>query len=287
MGDYEFRKTITKAAKDFIITAFAVGSAALGAALGEYFSKGENIEAALAVLPAPLIAVLVPLISAGAVALANWAKHRRALPNVAPVLLLLLLPAFASAQDPAPKPQSEAALSCGAMRFLERGSPDSEDFVCRLSLTVPAPSGLTLFARADYTRSQGAEPDGDLFNIATFRSIEGFAGGRKEIAPNLSATAFAGVTWNRDKVVEPTDPRLWTVAGGLRYDVPKRGHVVVAFGHHGPVDGPAVLGSVVYDLGDNAAWFADVAVPVGASRFALSPYTVRFGVSVRMREKKF
>lgn len=208
-------------------------------------------------------------------------------PPVAPLLLILALasPAFAQEQ---PQPQRpEAAISCGGMRFAERGAPDHEDFVCRLSLAVPAPSGLTLFARADYTRTQGTEPDGDLFTLATFRSIEGFVGGRKDIAPNLSATAFAGVTWNRDKNIEPTDPRLWTVAGGLRYTVPKRGYVVAAFGHHGPVEGSAFLGSLVYEMSDSAAWFGDVAIPLGATRFALKPYTVRFGVSARVKAWKF
>lgn len=285
MGDYDFKKTLAKAAKDFLITALAVASASAGAALGEYFSSRANIEAALAVLPSPMIAVLVPLISAAAVALANWAKHRKGAAIVPLLILALASPAFAQEQ---PQPQRpEAAISCGGMRFAERGAPDHEDFVCRLSLAVPAPSGLTLFARADYTRTQGTEPDGDLFTLATFRSIEGFVGGRKDIAPNLSATAFAGVTWNRDKNIEPTDPRLWTVAGGLRYTVPKRGYVVAAFGHHGPVEGSAFLGSLVYEMSDSAAWFGDVAIPLGATRFALKPYTVRFGVSARVKAWKF
>lgn len=285
MGDYEFKKTAAKAAKDFLITALAVASASAGAALGEYFSSRENIEAAIAVLPSPMIAVLVPLISAAAVALANWAKHRKGAAIVPLLILALASPAFA--QEPAQPQRPEAAISCGGMRFAERGAPDHEDFVCRLSLAVPAPSGLTLFARADYTRTQGTEPDGDLLALATFRSIEGFVGGRKDIAPNLSATAFAGVTWNRDKNIEPTDPRLWTVAGGLRYTVPKRGYVVAAFGHHGPVEGSAFLGSLVYEMSDSAAWFGDVAIPLGATRFALKPYTVRFGVSARVKAWKF
>lgn len=284
MGTYDFKKTLLKALKDFIVTAFAVASVAVGGALGEYFSKGENIEAAFAALPAPLVVVLVPLVSAAAVALANWAKHRKAARTIAPLLFLALLPSLASAQDPAPKPAAEAALSCGGMRFAERGAPDHEDFVCRLSLAVPAPSGLTLFGRADYTRTQNVP---DLLDIKTFRSIEAFAGGRKAIAPNLEATAFAGATWNQDKVIEPTDPRLWTVAGGLRYTVPKRGYVVAAAGHHGPVGGTAFLGSVVYDLGENASWFGDIAVPLGATRFALKPYTVRFGVSARIKGWSF
>lgn len=277
----------------------AVGGLAFFAGLGGvalFLLEPGVIEAALSAagVNTAYAAAIVLVLRGAATAWLNYRKHNPPTPsnqNSAPLaILLLLLPAFASAsaQDPAPKPQSEAALSCGAMRFLERGSPDSEDFVCRLSLAVPAPSGLTLFARADYSRTQ-ALPSGEelSLDIKTFRSIEGFAGARKDIAPNLSATAFAGVTWNRDRTIEPTDPRLWTVAGGLRYTVPGRGHVVAAAGHHGPVGGTAFLGSVVYDLGENAAWFGDVAVPLGASRFALKPYTVRFGVSARIRGWKF
>lgn len=284
MGTYDFKKTLVKALKDFLVTAFAVASVAVGGALGEYFSKGENIEAAFAALPAPLVVVLVPLVSAAAVALANWSKHRKAPARIAPLILLALLPSLASAQDPSPKPASEAALYCGAMQFAERGSPDHKDFVCRATLSVPAPSGITLFGRADYTRTQDG---GDLLDIKTFRSIEALAGGRKEVAPNLSVIAFSGVTWNRDEKIEPTDPRLWTVAGGMTYLVPKRGRVTAAIGHHGPVGGSAFLGSLDYYINDGASWFGDVAVPLDSSRFAVKPYTVKFGISARIKGWKF
>lgn len=79
VGNYDFKITLTKAIKDFFVTAFAVASVAVGGALGEYFSKGENIEAAFAALPGPLVAVLVPMISSAAVAFGNWAKHRNRL----------------------------------------------------------------------------------------------------------------------------------------------------------------------------------------------------------------
>ena len=266
---------------------------AIVTALIGVLSDSEAIKAILlnAGVNEAYVGVILLVIAGGLRVVQNYRKHKPpslSNTNAAPLALLLLLPAFASAQDPAPKPQSEAALSCGAMRFLERGSPDSEDFVCRLSLAVPAPSGLTLFARADYSRTQSVPAGEELsLDIKTFRSIEGFAGARKDIAPNLAATAFAGVTWNRDRTIEPTDPRLWTVAGGLRYTVPGRGHVVAAAGHHGPVGGTAFLGSVVYDLGENAAWFGDVAVPLGATRFKERPYTVRFGVSARIRAWRF
>lgn len=284
MGEYKFQTTVAKAAKDFLITALAVASASAGAALGEYFSNRENIEAAINVLPSPLVAVLVPLISAGAVALANWAKHRKARPVIAPLILLALLPSLASAQDAPKATHSEAALHCGAMQFAERGQPDKRDFVCRLTLSVPAPSGITLFGRADYTRNQDG---GDLLDIKTFRSVETFLGGRKDIAPNLSATVFSGVTWDRDSNIQPADPRLWTLAGGLRYTVPGRGYVIAAAGHHGPVGGSAFLGSLVYQVSESASWFGDIAVPLDASRFQARPYTIKAGVSARLKGWKF
>ena len=78
MGKYDFTLTIEKALKDFVVTALAVAAAAAGGAVGEYFSKSENIEAAFAALPHPLVALLIPLVSAASVALMNWAKHRNA-----------------------------------------------------------------------------------------------------------------------------------------------------------------------------------------------------------------
>lgn len=282
MGDYEFKKTAAKAAKDFLITALAVASASAGAALGEYFSSRENIEAAIAVLPSPMIAVLVPLISAAAVALANWAKHRKGAAIVPLLILALASPAFA--QDPAPAPPVELTLHGGAMQFAERGIADKRDFVYRLTLTVPAPSGLTLFARADYTRTQDG---GDLLDPKTFRSIEGFVGGRKDIGSGFALTAFGGASWNRDSKIEPTDPRLYTAAAGVRFSVPGRGYVIAAAGHHGPVGGSAFLGSIVYEINSGASWFGDIAIPLDASRFAVRPYTIKAGISARLKGWKF
>jgi len=283
MGDYDFKKTLAKAAKDFLITALAVASASAGAALGEYFSSRANIEAALAVLPSPMIAVLVPLISAAAVALANWAKHRKGAAIVPLLILALASPAFA--QEPSPTPSGvELTLHGGAMQFAERGQPDKRDFVYRLTLTVPAPSGLTLFARADYTRTQDG---GDLLDPKSFRSIEGFAGGRKDVGSGFAVTAFGGATWNRDAKIEPTDPRLYTAAAGIRFNVPGRGYVIASAGHHGPVGGSAFLGSLVYEINSGASWFADVAIPLDASRFDARPYTIKAGVSARLKGWKF
>ena len=142
MGDYDFRKSIEKALKDFIVTAFAVGSVAVGGALGEYFSKGENIEAALAALPAPLVMVLIPLISAAAVGLRNWAKNKDKGKAIAPLLLLCLLPSMVAAQDAPPAPPKapvEISLHGGAMQYIERDATDRKDFVYRLTVNVPVP----------------------------------------------------------------------------------------------------------------------------------------------------
>ncbi len=287
MGDYDFKKTLLKAVKDFLVTAMAIAAASAGAAVGEYFSSRENIEAAIAVLPSPLIAVLVPAISAGAVALANWSKHRKSR-NVIPILLLALLPLPAFAQDPAPSPSPvskvEISLHGGAMQYIERDSTDRKDFVYRLTLTVPAPSGLTLFARADYTRTQDG---GDLFDPKSFRSIEGFIGGRKEILPNLALTAFGGVSWDRDKAFDPVDPRLYTAAGGARYTVAGRGYVLAAVGHHGPVGGFVFCGSAVWEMRAAGAGFGDIAIPLDSERFRERPYTIKAGISARIKSWKF
>lgn len=202
---------------------------------------------------------------------------------IAPAIILLaLLPSLATAQEstPSPPPAVEITLHGGAMQTAERGQPDKRDFVYRLSVTVPAPSGLTLFGRADYTRTQDG---GDLIDPKTFRSVEGLVGARKDVGAGFAVTAFCGATWNRDAHVEPTDPRLYTAALGFRYSVPGRGYVVAAVGHHGPVGGSALLGSIVYDINAGASWFFDAAVPLDANRFRERPYTVRVGISARLK----
>lgn len=204
--------------------------------------------------------------------------------TLALLLALAGVPAFA--QDPQPSPTAgvEVALHGGAMQFAQRGEPDHRDFVYRLTLTVPAPSGFTLFGRADYTRTQDG---GDLLDVKTFRSIEAFAGGRKDIGSGFAVTAFSGVSWNRDNTFEPADPRLWTMAAGVRYSVPGRGYVIAAAGHHGPVGGSAFLGSIVYEINSGASWFGDVAIPLDASRFAARPYTIKAGISARLKAWRF
>lgn len=192
----------------------------------------------------------------------------------------ILDPALAT---PAREPV-QVGLYGGAMQFAERGQPDKRDFVYRLTLNVPAPQKLTLYGRADYTRTQDG---GDLLDVKTFRSVEALVGLRRDLGSGFAVTAFSGVTWNRDEKIEPADPRLWTAAAGLRYSVPGRGYLVAAAGHHGPVGGSAFLGSLVVEINAGASWFADVAIPLDAARFAARPYTVKAGISARLKAWKF
>ena len=210
------------------------------------------------------------------------------------LVLALMLPSAAMAQETSANRSEpfytvvheavQLTLHGGAMQFAERGKPDKRDFVYRLTLNVPAPAGMTVFARADYTRTQDG---GDLLDVKTFRSVEALLGAKKDLGSGFAATAFSGVTWNRDDKVNPADPRLWTAAAGLRYTVPGRGYVVAAAGHHGPVGGRAFLGSVVYEINSGASWFADVAIPLDAERFAARPYTLKAGISARLKGWKF
>lgn len=196
--------------------------------------------------------------------------------------------ARAQAPDPSPTPALrdpiEISMHGGAMQYLERDAPDRKDFVYRINVFVPVPGKVVLFGRADYTRTQDG---GDLLDPHSFRSIEAFVGGRKEVAPNLALTAFSGVSWDRDKEFVPADPRLWTVAGGLRYSVPGRGYVIAAAGHHGPVGGVAFLGSAVWEMSAGAAWFGDIAVPLNSAQFAKRPYTIKCGISARIKSWRF
>ena len=200
------------------------------------------------------------------------------------------------AQTPSPSPTAEAAepnqpgdaaINCGAMQFSERDKPDKRDFVCRLSATITT-KDVVIFGRGDWTRTQDV-PEGstDLLDVKTFASVEALVGVRRDIVPHLAGIAFAGVTWNRDHEYAPSDPRLWTAAVGLRYSIPGRGYVVAALGQHGPVGGSAFLGSVVYELNPGASLFADVAIPLDATRFAVRPYTLKTGMSALIKRKKF
>jgi len=267
-------------------------------AVGMGLSDGQALEALLAGvgINGAYVGIIVLVARGASVALMNFWKHNNkpidAANKVGVIVLLALLPSGAFAQSPAAaSAQSPAAASgalyCGAMQFASRGEPDHRDFVCRVSLSVPAPEGITAFARVDYTRTQDSPTEGDVLDIQTFRSVEAFAGGRKDVGSGFSVLAFSGVTWDRDANIEPTDPRLWTVAGGARFDVQNRGYIIASVGHHGPVGGLAFLGSAVYEINDGASWFGDVAIPLEASRFAAKPYTVRFGISARLKRWKF
>ena len=291
MQNYEWQKSL-KAGVTQILTLILTG---IIAAVFGVLSDSENIKTILlgAGVNEAYVAVILMLVAGGLRVAQNWMKHSPNAPrpssgDIPAVVALLLLPALASpafAQEPTPQPAPvEITLHGGAMQFAERGQPDKRDFVYRLTLTVPAPSGLTLFARADYTRTQDG---GDLLDPKTFRSIEGFVGGRKDIGSGFAVTAFGGATWNRDSKIEPTDPRLYTAAAGVRYSVPGRGYVIAAAGHHGPVGGTAFLGSVVYEINSGASWFGDVAIPLDASRFAARPYTAKVGISARLKGWKF
>jgi hypothetical protein len=193
---------------------------------------------------------------------------------------LAIVVAQALVAAPTPRP-IEVTLHGGAMQFAERGKADKRDFVSRLMVTLPAPASITAFGRIDWTRTQDG---GNLFDVQTFRSVECFVGARRDLGQGFAATAFIGGSWDRDSKITPEDPRLYTLAGGLRYDVSGRGYAIVAVGHHGPVGGPAVLGSLVYEIGDgSASYFADVSIPLSASQFASRPYTVKAGISARVK----
>lgn len=286
---YDWTKSI-KAGVTQILTLML--TAAITAVLG-VLSDNEAIKGALvkADVNDAYAAALLLVVGGLARVLQNAWKHNKPGAGVPGAMIILaLLPAVSWAQTPpadppAPPPAGvEVNLYGGAMQFAQRGEPDKRDFVYRLTLTVPAPSGLILFGRADYTRTQDG---GDLLDVKTFRSIEAFAGARKEIAPNLAVIGYSGVSWNREADFEPADPRLWTAAAGLRYSVPGRGYVIASAGHHGPVGGSAFLSSIVYEINSGASWFGDVAIPLDASRFAARPYTVKAGISARLKGWKF
>ena len=198
--------------------------------------------------------------------------------------ILLILATVAHAQDTAPREPIEISLHGGAMQFLERGQTDRKDFVYRLNLTVPVPGKVYLFARGDWTRTQDG---GDPLDPKSFKSIEAFVGGRRDLIPNLAVTAYSGLSWDRDKAFNPVDPTLWTVAAGLKYSIPKRGYLLASAGHHGPVGGFAFLGSAVWEMSAGASWFGDIAVPLDSNRFRERPYTVKAGISARIKGWKF
>jgi len=264
------------------------GLSAVGLALADEQALGALL-AALNIHSA-YVGVAILVARGVSTAILNYIKNNGPNdPNRFLVVLFAILaaPALVTAQDAAPTQRPDPVtitLYGGAMRTAERGKADSNDFTYRLTVQVPAPSDVTVFGRADWTRTQDG---GSLTDPATFRSVEAVAGARKQVATGIEAFAFSGVTWSREDAFVPADPRLWTLAVGVRGSIAGKGSAQVAFGHHGPVGGPALLGSLSYLVGDSASYFADVAIPTDAERFRMRPYTARFGISARLKRWRF
>lgn len=259
------------------------------------------IEAALASagVNTAYAAIIVLALRGAATAFLNWRKHNPPTPasqNAGPlVLLILALASPAFAQEQAPKSNS-VTFSSGATRFFTPGIGDATEIEGQILVQVDAPNFFVVEGFARFTRMQGSEPGLDgLLDSSSFRAAVGhlsvhrvlggptFMGGQ---LPFFGAGCSAGVSWERDKVFDPSDPNIWAVGCGPRVQVP-RGSLTVKVGHHGSVGGFAAFGELVINQGPSVRYVATYAIPFDAARFRQNPGTFTGGIQVDVWSRKF
>jgi hypothetical protein len=193
-----------------------------------------------------------------------------------------LILAAAAAEAAGTPEQWKGSLYTGALSVLTRG--ESREYIAaRLTASGPIAKGVSGFARADITGTQ----DGgglDLKDPQTFRSVELMSGLRYPVGP-FDAGAVAGVTYSIEgDQGKPIDPRLFTVAGLLRYTLRDGGYAYVGAGHHGPVGGPALLAAAAIPIPGKAGVnsIVDFAFPIARDALPEKRWVLRFGVSARV-----
>jgi len=298
---HDWGKTLAAVAKDFAITSVA--------ALVAFFAIPENLGAILGSLSPEARAALIPFVSGLLVMARKYIKHS-APPSAGSdlkagalvgVLCLLSLSSPAAAQDAkepsgTSSPNSWFTLSSGATRFFTPGIGDITEIEGQVLLQVEAPNLVTVEGFARFTRTQGAEPGtSGLLDIKTFRSIVGHLAVHRPIGgpsfmggqlPFFGAGCSAGLSWERDKTFDPSDPNIWAVGCGPRVQVP-RGSLTLKVGHNGSVGGFAAFGELVINQGPRVRYVATYAIPFDAARFRQNPGTFTGGLQIDVFSKAF
>lgn len=281
----------------------AVAGLALFAGVGAmalFVLEPGVIEAALAAagVNSAYAALIVLGLRGAATAYLNWRKHNPPTPanqNAGPLILLALLPSLATAQEPA-KPENTFRLSSGATRFFTPGVGDATEIEGQISVEIEAPKAVYLEGFGRFTRTQGAEPGtAGLLDVKTFRSVIAHLSARKLLGgprfmgghlPMFSAVCSGGMSWERDKAFDPSDPNIWAVGCGLHTNF-SRGTLTVKGGHNGSVGGGAIFGELIVNQGDRVRYVATYAVPFSAERFRKNPGTFTGGLQVDVFTRGF
>jgi hypothetical protein len=220
-------------------------------------------------------------------------NERRAVPLgsravlAAALLCLVSLPAHARAEDPPPPaaPKFTSSLYTGALSILTRGEK-REYLAARATVSGPVLKNLGAFARVDATGAQ----DGGQLNVedpSTFRTLELAGGLRYTVRPKLSLAAIGGATYSIEgDEGAPRDPRLFTAAALLRYELGD-GYVYAGGGHHGPVGGPALLVAASVPVREGTFAIVDFAFPLERNVLREKTWVLKLGASQRVKTLGF
>lgn len=283
---HDWQKTLKSAGTDFLLTIAAV--------LVAYFADPANIAAVLGVVPESVRLALIPLISAALVLVRKRLKYPTNGIKALPVLILCLLPAFASAQEPE-KPQdflayakAHASIVSGVEIAGERSEFVSlsldDDFA--LAGKVRGFASLSLFSRQ--RASEDPELPASVDELGIYSAGEAFAGAYWQWLPKLAIECRAGMTFAMvgitGTVGGPVDGSKFIGGCGPRMSGPA-GRLSILFGHSGPVDDgakfygfiPSTIFAGEFALPSNMALLVDISAgrnietdkAVTSSRFAV------------------
>lgn len=195
------------------------------------------------------------------------------------LLVFLLVGGVASAQEP--EPESYIAIFGGGATVIDNTGEDEEFVSARIAVRAKASEKFDVVARGTLLRVQ----DGGTLDVpdpATFRAVEVAAGVSYDLVGKLSLVALGGFTLSAEGSEDaPSDARLFTVAGAIRYALANDGYIYGWVGHHDPVGGPAFGVSASLGVGDTGAvLFADYAFPLDRNVLRDRTYTLTTGVLV-------
>ena len=256
---HDWSKTGKAVAADLAITSVAV--------LAAYFSEPEHLAALLGVVPESLRLALIPLVSAGLVALRKRIKHGgppsadlKAGALTGAVVLMLCSPVSAQEATPTPTPTGDAMTWLSAHSAIISGTystdtSDREEFIgLRISGDFNLAPKLTGWATVDlFTRSrdgQSATPalPSSPAGLAVYSSGEMRVGAYRTLTGLLSAECIAGATFPMPSLggpsVDPLDGVKILGGCGLRVGTRDTWARAVA-GHFGPVVDNGTLGGFV------------------------------------------
>lgn len=239
------------------------------AQLAAWIERRERHRARVAAVVGPLVVIALVLAILAAVA-----------PKAA------CQPAPSASPSPAPTTWA-ASFETGTSILLTRGEK-RDRVAARLTIGGPITSSLGAFVRADLAGSQ----DGgsiEYSDPSTFRSVEMMGVLRYRIRPSIELGAVGGFTWSAEgEEGAPLDPRLFTVGAVVRGQLDERGsYAYLGAGHHGPVGGPALLGSVSWWPDARAGTAIDFAVPFRADAFVGKAWTLTVRALVRVKRLEF